>query len=163
MIVGAHIILSSTHTEADRAFFRDVLKLTHVDVGGGWLIFGLPPAEVAIHPAEENNVHEFYFMCRDIDAFVAEMKKHGIECDPVESQDWGHVTQITLPGGGNLGVYQPRHPRPAQMGAERPPAKPAARAAAPKAKKTPARPVKAKATRPAKKSSPRRAKAGKKR
>ena len=149
MIVGAHIILSSTDTEADRAFFRDVLKLTHVDVGEGWLIFGLPPAEVAIHPAEENNVHEFYFMCRDIDDFLAAMKKHGIACDPVESQDWGHVTQITLPGGGNLGVYQPRHPRPAPMGtakapavAKRPARKPApkpapklARKPAPKAKR----------------------------
>ena len=115
MIIGGHSIIYSTNAEADRAFLRDVLKLTNVDVGGGWLIFGLPPAEVAVHPSERNDVHEFYFMCDDLDAFIAELKKHRIACDPVQDQGYGLLTQLTLPGGGKLGVYQPRHPRPPAM------------------------------------------------
>ena len=91
------------------------MKLPNVDAGHGWLIFGLPPAEVAVHPSENNNVHEFYFMCDDVDAFVAEMKEHGIACDSVQDQGYGLLTQITLPGGGKLGVYQPRHARPEPM------------------------------------------------
>ena len=117
MITGAHSIIYSTNAEADRTFLRDVLKLPNVDVGHGWLIFGLPPAEVAVHPSENNNVHEFYFMCDDVDTFVAEMKEHGIACDPVQDQGYGLLTQITLPGGGKLGVYQPRHARPEPMSA----------------------------------------------
>jgi hypothetical protein len=89
-----------------------VLKLGHVDVGGGWLIFGLPPAEVAVHPSEKNDVHEFYLMCADVDAFVAEMQKHDVSCGQVRDQGWGLLTQLTLPGGGKLGVYQSRHARP---------------------------------------------------
>lgn len=112
MIVGAHSIIYSTDAEADRAFLRDVLKLPNVDVGHGWLIFGLPPAEVAVHPAEENNVHELFLMCDDIKGFIAEMKKHGIACDPIQTQPYGTLTQITLPGGGKLGVYQASHARP---------------------------------------------------
>ncbi len=115
MIIGAHSIIYSTNAEADRAFLRDVLKLTNVDVGGGWLIFGLPPAEVAVHPSERNDVHEFYFMCDDLDAFIAELKKHHIACDPVQDEGYGLLTQLTLPGGGKLGVYQPRHARPKAM------------------------------------------------
>ncbi len=115
MLTGAHSIIYSTNAEADRAFLRDVLKLTHVDVGHGWLIFGLPPAEVAVHPSEANNLHEFYFMCDDVNAFVAEMKQHGIACEPVEDQGYGLFTKLTLPGGGQLGVYQPRHARPDPM------------------------------------------------
>jgi hypothetical protein len=115
MLTGAHSIIYSTDAEADRAFLRDVLKLTNVDVGHGWLIFGLPPAEVAVHPSEKNGVHEFYFMCDDINAFVSEMKKHNIACDPVQDQGYGLLTQVTLPGGGKLGVYQPRHARPEPM------------------------------------------------
>ena len=112
MITGAHSIIYSTNPEADRAFLRDTLKLTHVDVGHGWLIFGLPPAEVAVHPSDKNAVHEFYLMCADIEGFVAEMKKHRISCLPVQDQGWGLLTKLTLPGGGQLGVYQPRHARP---------------------------------------------------
>ncbi len=112
MIIGSHSIIYSERPEADRAFFRDVLKFTHVDVGEGWLIFGLPPSEVAVHPSEENDVHEFYLMCDDVKAFIAEMKKHDIDCDPVENRGWGLITQVGLPGGGKLGVYQPRHARP---------------------------------------------------
>lgn len=115
MISGAHSIIYSTNPEADRAFLRDVLKLPFVDVHDGWLIFGLPPAEVAVHPSDKNDVNEFYLMCDDVNAFIAEMKKHAIAVDPVQDQGWGLLTRLTLPGGGKLGVYQPRHPRPAPM------------------------------------------------
>jgi hypothetical protein len=115
MIIGGHSIIYSRQPEADRAFLRDVLRLSNVDVGGGWLIFGLPPAEVAVHPSERNDVHEFYFMCDDVEEFVAEMRSAGISCDPVQDQGYGLVTQVTLPGGGRLGVYQPRHARPKMM------------------------------------------------
>ena len=115
MITGAHSIIYSTNAEADRAFLRDVLKLTNVDVGEGWLIFGLPPAEVAIHPSQKNDVHEFYFMCDDIEAFIAEMNKRDIPCRPVQDQGYGLFTELTLPGGGKLGIYQPRHARPEPM------------------------------------------------
>jgi len=115
MITGAHSIIYSTNPDADRAFLRDVLKLTNVDVGGGWLIFGLPPAEVAVHPSAKNDVHEFYLMCDDVEAVIAEMKKHNILCGPIHNQGWGMLTQIILPGGGKLGIYQPRHKRPKQM------------------------------------------------
>jgi hypothetical protein len=112
MINGAHSIIYSTKPEADRAFLRDVLKLPNVDVGGGWLIFGLPPAEVAVHPSSDNDVHELYLMCEDVNKFVAEMEKRRIACGPVQNPGWGLLTQVTLPGGGKLGVYQPRHARP---------------------------------------------------
>ena len=117
MIIGAHSILYSASPEADRAFLRDVLRLPSVDVGGGWLIFGLPPAEVAVHPAEKNDVHELYLMCDDVAAFVAEMGKKGLTCEPVQDQGWGLLTQVRLPGGGKLGVYEPRHARPKAPGA----------------------------------------------
>jgi hypothetical protein len=112
MINGAHIITYSTNAEADRAFFRDVLKLPNVDVGEGWLIFALPPSEVAVHPAEENETHELYLMCEDVQAFIAEMQRRDILCGPVHDQGWGILTHVMLPGGGKLGVYQPRHARP---------------------------------------------------
>ena len=116
MIIGAHSIIYSTSPDGDRAFLRDVLKLTNVDVGDGWLIFGLPPAEVAVHPSDKNDVHEFYLMCDDVEALVAEMKKSDIACEPVQDQGWGLLTHLTLPGGGRLGIYQPRHARPKPMG-----------------------------------------------
>ncbi len=112
MITGAHSIIYSRNPEADRTFLRDVLGLPYVDVGDGWLIFGLPPAELAVHPSAKNNVHAFYFTCRDIDAFVAAMKAKDISCEPVQHLRWGLLTHIRLPGGGNLGVYQPLHGRP---------------------------------------------------
>ena len=111
-LIGAHSILYSKDAEADRAFLLDVLKLSHVDVGHGWLIFGLPPSEVAVHPGEENDVHEFYLMVDDVQGFIAEMKKKKVECSEVHNQPWGMLTQVTLPGGGKLGVYEPRHARP---------------------------------------------------
>lgn len=115
MIIGAHSILYSRDPEADRAFLRDVLKFPNVDVGGGWLIFGLPPSEVAVHPSRKNDVHEFYLMYDDVKAFRREMKKRRVPCGPVQSLGWGLLTQVTLPGGGQLGVYEPRHARPKAM------------------------------------------------
>jgi hypothetical protein len=112
MIVGAHSIIYSTNPEADRAFLRDVLNLTGIDVGGGWLIFGLPPAELAVHPSSRNDVHEFYLMCDDVEALMAEMTKRQVACSPVQNQGWGLLTHVSLPGGGKLGIYQPRHARP---------------------------------------------------
>lgn len=119
MIIGSHSIIYSKKPEADRAFLRDVLKLTSVDVGEGWLIFGLPPSEVAVHPSNKNDVHEFYLMCDDVEGFVAQMKEHKIACDPVQNQGWGLLTLVKLPGGGRLGVYQPRHGRPESMPAKK--------------------------------------------
>ncbi|MCA9244984.1 MAG: hypothetical protein KDA32_13580 [Phycisphaerales bacterium] len=101
--------------EADRAFLRDSLQLPHVDVGHGWLIFGLPPSEVAIHPADHNDQHELYLMCDDIAAFVESARGQGVVCEPVQDQGWGLLSRLTLPGGGMLGVYQPRHARPPAM------------------------------------------------
>jgi hypothetical protein len=115
MIIGAHSIIYSKDPDADRIFLRDVLKFSNVDVGGGWLIFGLPPAEVAVHPGDKNDVHEFYLMCDDVEGFIADMKKRKINCGPLHNQPWGTLTQVILPGGGKLGVYQPRHARPKAM------------------------------------------------
>lgn len=119
MIIGAHSLIFSMDPEADRQFFRDVLDLPHVDVGEGWLIFGLPPAEVAVHPADENSRHEFFLMCDDIQRFIADLAENGIVCGPLYDQPWGLLTHVTLPGGGRLGVYQPRHDRPPSMAAAR--------------------------------------------
>lgn len=112
MINGAHAIIYSNDADKDRAFLRDVIGLGYVDVGHGWLIFGLPPSELAVHPAEGNDVHELYLMCDDIEAFVDEMKAQGVACDEIADQGWGLLTRVTLPGGGKLGVYEPRHERP---------------------------------------------------
>lgn len=112
MINGVHTIIYSKNTEADKAFFRDVLKLTNVDVGHGWLIFGLPPAELAVHPSTDSQHHEIYLMCDDINTFVQKMKGLKIPCTEVQDQGWGLLVQLTLPGGGKIGVYQPRHARP---------------------------------------------------
>lgn len=120
MITGAHSVIHSRDPEADRAFLRDVLGLPHVDVGGGWLIFGLPPAELAVHPADENDVHELFLMCDDVEAFVAAMEQKGIACDPLQRPPWGVLTRLMLPGGGKIGVYQPRHARPESMAVPKP-------------------------------------------
>jgi len=112
MIHGAHVIIYSKDSEADRAFFRDVLKYESVDAGHGWLIFALPPSEVAVHPSDENDVHELFLMCDDVHALIAEMNKKKVKCSSVEEQRWGSITRLALPGGGTLGVYQPKHPSP---------------------------------------------------
>ena len=97
MINGAHAIVYSRKPDADRAFFRDVLGFPNVDVGDGWLIFGLPPSEVAVHPSEKNDVHEFYLMCDDVRRLVAGLKKKKIACAPIHEERWGSITQVTLP------------------------------------------------------------------
>jgi len=112
MITGAHAVLYSTDPEADRAFLRDVLGLAGVDAGGGFLIFGLPPAEVAVHPAETSGLQELYLICDDVEAFVADVRGRGIACGPIEEQRWGRITRVPLRGGGGLGVYEARHARP---------------------------------------------------
>lgn len=115
MIHGAHVIIYSKNADADRAFFRDVLKYPAADAGHGWLIFALPPSEVAVHPSEKNDVHELYLMCDDVEATMAEMKVAKIECSPVHEERWGSVTHLTLPGGGKLGIYQLKHASPLQQ------------------------------------------------
>ncbi len=112
MIVGAHAIIYSTNAEADRKFLANTIGLDNVDAGGGWLIFALPPAELAVHPSENNNVHELYLMCDDMDAFIKDMQEKQVTCAPLSQEPWGHLTSVTLPGGGKLGVYQPLHERP---------------------------------------------------
>jgi hypothetical protein len=111
MIIGAHSIIYSKNPDADRAFFRDILKFPNVDVGDGWLIFDLPPSEIAVHPSAKNNIQEIYLMCDDIEKFILDMKEHKIICTKVKDQGWGLLTKLSLPGGGKLGVYEPRHKR----------------------------------------------------
>jgi len=110
MITGAHIIVYSKDPEADRAFFRDVLKFSSVDAGHGWLIFALPPAEAAFHPSDKNDLHELYFMCDDLKTTMESLKAKKVKCSEVNEQRWGSITTISLPGGGKLGLYQPKHP-----------------------------------------------------
>ena len=112
MINGAHIVLYTKDPEADRAFFRDVLQLSSVDAGHGWLIFALPPAEAAFHDAESNDKHELYFMCDDLAATLRDLKKKKVPVSAVTEQRWGSLASLTLPGGGKVGIYQPKHPRP---------------------------------------------------
>jgi catechol 2,3-dioxygenase-like lactoylglutathione lyase family enzyme len=112
MIDGSHVVVYSRDAEADRAFFRDVLGFRFADAGGGWLIFGLPNAEAAFHPAEENDRHELYLMCSDLKAEMAALGKKGVKFEKIVEARWGSVTKIRLPGGGKIGLYQPKHPRP---------------------------------------------------
>jgi hypothetical protein len=109
MIFGAHLVLFSQDAEADRAFLSDVLGLDSVDAGGGWLIFALPPAEAAIHPAEDAGA-ALYLMCDDLTAEMQSLADRGVALSEVEEERWGSVTKIRLPSGGELGLYQPRHP-----------------------------------------------------
>lgn len=110
MISGAHAIIYSADAEADRAFTRDVLELPSVDAGGGWLIFGLPPSELAFHPAENGGRHEVYLLCDDIHAMVRELEAKNVKFSAISDEGWGLVTRIDLPSGTQIGVYQPRHP-----------------------------------------------------
>ena len=112
MINGAHVILYSKDPDGDRAFIRDILGFAHVDVGHGWLIFALPPSELAVHPADAAASHELYLMCDDLAATTAELASKGVLCEPPESLGWGVRTRFALPGGGKLALYQPRHARP---------------------------------------------------
>lgn len=115
MITGTHIIIYSKDADADRAFFKDVLGFNSVDAGNGWLIFALPPAELAIHPHSENDKHELYLMCKDINAEMDMLKAKGAECSEVKNEPWGAITYVTLPGGGEVGLYQPRHEMAIEM------------------------------------------------
>jgi uncharacterized glyoxalase superfamily protein PhnB len=108
---GAHVIIYSTDATADRQFISDVLEFPHFDAGGGWLIFKLPPAEVAVHPTEGEGKHEFYLMCDDIDATLERLAAKGVTISqPVSDQGWGRLAAIRLPSGADLGMYEPRHP-----------------------------------------------------
>ena len=110
MIFGAHVIVYSKDAAADRAFLRDILGLAFVDAGHGWLIFALPPAEVAVHPAEDSERHELYFMCDDLKIQIRALGEKGVRCSDVQEARWGSITKIRLPGGGVVGLYQPKHP-----------------------------------------------------
>ena len=112
MITGAHAIVFTKDAGAMRAFFRDVLGLSSLDAGAGWLIFALPAAEVAVHPAEDNH-HELYLMCDDVDATVTDLTAKGATfTGPITDTDWGRMTALQLPDGGELAIYEPRHPSP---------------------------------------------------
>ena len=111
MITGIHAMLYSNDADATRSFFRDVLGLASVDAGGGWLIFALPPAELGIHPAEGSQGSELYLMCDDVERTVLELRRKSVTITrPISDQGWGLVTAIAVPGGIELGLYQPRHP-----------------------------------------------------
>jgi catechol 2,3-dioxygenase-like lactoylglutathione lyase family enzyme len=112
MITGMHAVIYSKDADADRAFFRNILGFPFVDAGGGWLIFATPPAEVAMHPAEVNDRHEIFLLCEDVDAEVARLTGEGVACASISEEPWGRLTSLRLPGGGKLGLYQPRHPTP---------------------------------------------------
>lgn len=111
MISGSHVVIFTQDAEADRAFFRDVLQLPSVDAGGGWLIFALPPSEVALHPADRNNLHQFYLLCDHLQATMHDLEAQGVRCESPVEESWGIRTEVHLPGGGRLGLYQPLHPR----------------------------------------------------
>lgn len=112
MITGTHSIIYSSNADADRTFFHDLLQFPAVDVGDGWLIFSLPPAELAVHPAVKNNAHELFLMCEDINEIRENLSGQNVPCSEVEKLSWGSLIRITLPGGGSLGIYQPRHETP---------------------------------------------------
>lgn len=109
MVFGAHVVLYSEDADADRRFLAEILGLRSVDAGHGWLIFELPPAECAVHPAEAPAV-ELYLMCDDLTAELESLGARGVSCSPVEEARWGSITKIPLPGGGTVGLYQPKHP-----------------------------------------------------
>ena len=112
MIDGGHVVIYSKDAQADRTFFRDVLKFPHIDAHNGWLIFKLPPSELAVHPSDENGPHEFFLMTDDLDGELALLERAGVTYESPSQQAWGRSTRIRLPGGGTLGLYQPRHARP---------------------------------------------------
>lgn len=116
MINGVHALIYSSEAEDVRAFFRDVLEWPSVDAGGGWLICACPPTELAVHPAAESS-HELYLMCDDLQRTVAELEEKGVAIpEPVRDEVWGKVTALALPGGSVLGLYEPKHPSPLDLG-----------------------------------------------
>lgn len=110
MILGVHTIIYSKDAEADRAFIRDILGFKNVDAGGGWLIFKLPPGEIAVHPTTDEELHEMYFMCDNLKNTIADLEAKGVMCAGIEDEPWGKLTSIILPGGGSIGLYEPSHP-----------------------------------------------------
>jgi catechol 2,3-dioxygenase-like lactoylglutathione lyase family enzyme len=111
MILGSHVVIYSKDAEADRAFFRNVFGFPSLDAGHGWLIFALPPAEAAFHPSNETSgTHELYLMCDDLQSEIASLATKNAQCSAVEQARWGSITKIQLPGGGVVGLYQPKHP-----------------------------------------------------
>ena len=116
MINGAHVVIYSKDPEADRGFFRDVLQFPCVDAGHGWLIFAMPPAEIAFHDSESNDRHELFLMCDDVTAMLKELKAEEVKVSDVSEQRWGKLASLTLPGGGKVGIYQPKHARPEKRG-----------------------------------------------
>jgi len=112
LISGAHAMIFTRDEEADRAFLRDVLEIPCIDSGGGWLIFKLPPAELGVHGGENNDVHQLYLMCDDLDLAMATLAERGARCAEPFTASWGRATSVPLPGGGKIGLYEPRHARP---------------------------------------------------
>ena len=112
MISGAHVMIFTRNEDADRAFLRDVLEIPCVDSGGGWLIYKLPPTEMGVHGGEQNDVHHLYFMCDDLDAEMAHLAGKDVQCSEPFSASWGRATSVPPPGGGKIGLYEPRHVRP---------------------------------------------------
>ncbi len=110
MIFGAHVIIFSRDAEADRAFLRDVLGFSALDVGDGWLVFALPPAELPVHPDEENGRHELFLVTDDLDSDMASLAEKGVACSKVQEAQWGSVIRISLPGGGDVALYQSKVP-----------------------------------------------------
>ena len=110
MIFGAHVIVFTHDAEADRNFFRDVLEMANVDSGGGWLIFKMPPAEIAFHPTDESATNEIYLLCDDLAAEMERLEAKGVDFSQIDDERWGTVTRFTLPGGTTIGLYQPKHP-----------------------------------------------------
>jgi len=110
MISGAHVVIYSNDADSDRAFFRDVLKFPAVDAGRGWLIFALPPAEVAMHPAEEKASHELFLMCQDLKAVLSALQANDIQFEVPTEARWGTIVHVQLPSGTRIGLYQPKHP-----------------------------------------------------
>lgn len=112
MIFGAHAIIYSNDAAADRAFFQEALGFSSVDAGHGWLLFALPSAELALHPADDGTRSELDLMCTDLSAQISALQDKGVSCSEVEEARWGSMTRIRLPGGGEIGLYQPNHPSP---------------------------------------------------
>ena len=115
MINGAHVVIYSKDSEADRAFFRDVLNFPCVDAGHGWLIFAMPPLEVAFHDSESNDQHELFLMCDDLAATLKDLKSKNVKVSEVSEQRWGKLSTLTLPGGGKIGIYEPKHLSPLKL------------------------------------------------
>jgi catechol 2,3-dioxygenase-like lactoylglutathione lyase family enzyme len=112
LISGAHVMIFTRDEDADRAFLRDVLEVPCIDGGGGWLIYKLPPAEMGVHGGEQNDVHHLYFMTDSLDEAMAQLASKGVDCGAPFNASWGRATSVPLPGGGKIGLYEPRHARP---------------------------------------------------